>query len=362
MLRKSLLTLPILLFLASPPLLAQEQAPGTPPEQENVRTYIVQKGDTLWDISQKFIEDPYYWPDLWANNPDILNPHLITPGQKLRIYAGPIMVIGVEPTPPPAEPEAAAVAEPVAEPVIETPPPVAAEPQVLVTVPAGIGYISAEALSGAGTVYDYPEGRKLAATGDTVFVHMQPQSKPEIGEHYDIFMTREEIFHPASKRRIGYEIDHLGTLEITALGKDLQTAVIRKTFREIERGAWLVPQRPARQEIALRRAEADLSGYILSSSSHRTIRGVSDLVFIDLGGKHGLKIGNLLTIIRPRRATEEVRADSRTKAEVTYPDELIGFALVVDVKQDASTAVLLKALSPTLTGDRVRTQTGEFTR
>lgn len=360
MLRKSLLALPILLFLATPPLLAQEQAAGNAPEQESVRTYVVQKGDTLWDISQKFIEDPYYWPDLWANNPDILNPHLITPGQKLRIYAGPIMVVSVEPPPPPAEP----VTEPVAEPVVETPPPppVAAEPQVLVTVPAGAGYISAEALAGTGTIYDYPEGRKLAATGDTVFVRMQPQIKAEVGERYDIFMTKEEIFHPVSKRRIGYEIDRLGTLEITALGKDLQTAVIRKTFREIERGAWLVPQRPTRQEIALRRADVDVSGYILSSASHRTIRARNELVFIDLGEKHGLKTGNLLTITRPRQATEEVKADSRTKAEVTFPDELVGFALVVDTKEDSATAVLLKALSPALIGDRVRTQTGEFTR
>ena len=57
--------------------------------------YTVKQGDTLWDISQRFIKDPYYWPNLWSNNPAIGNPHLIYPGQKLRIYDGRIVIIPV---------------------------------------------------------------------------------------------------------------------------------------------------------------------------------------------------------------------------------------------------------------------------
>jgi hypothetical protein len=54
-----------------------------------VSSYIVKKGDTLWDLSESFLEDPFRWPEIWENNPHIENPHLIYPGDSLNVDGTP---------------------------------------------------------------------------------------------------------------------------------------------------------------------------------------------------------------------------------------------------------------------------------
>ena len=65
-----------------------EPEPGKPLFMNRISSNIVQKGDTL-DISTMFLEDPWYWPEIWFKNPQVENPHLIYPGDTLAIvYIG----------------------------------------------------------------------------------------------------------------------------------------------------------------------------------------------------------------------------------------------------------------------------------
>ena len=74
---------------ASAPTLAQDEASGqsmsVPLAPDAPDTYVVKRGDTLWDISAVFLRDPWYWPEIWYVNPAIENPHLIYPGDVLHL-------------------------------------------------------------------------------------------------------------------------------------------------------------------------------------------------------------------------------------------------------------------------------------
>ena len=71
-------------------------------------TYTVRSGDTLWDLSGRFLNNPWYWPKIWSYNPEITNPHWIYPGNVLKFY--------------PSAEEAPARVEPVETPVAEAEP------------------------------------------------------------------------------------------------------------------------------------------------------------------------------------------------------------------------------------------------
>ena len=56
----------------------RESAPG--------ETHSVTRGDTLWDLSQRYLGSPWYWPKVWSYNPEIANPHWIYPGNQVRFF------------------------------------------------------------------------------------------------------------------------------------------------------------------------------------------------------------------------------------------------------------------------------------
>ena len=72
---------------APPPLAVDVQTPSAeaapPPD-----TYTVKPGDTLWDLSGRFLNNPWYWPKIWSYNPEITNPHWIYPGNLLKFFPG----------------------------------------------------------------------------------------------------------------------------------------------------------------------------------------------------------------------------------------------------------------------------------
>ncbi|NJL59131.1 MAG: LysM peptidoglycan-binding domain-containing protein [Desulfobacteraceae bacterium] len=250
--------------------------------------YIVKKGDTLWDISQKLLKSPWRWKILWDQNKDIPipNPNLIYPGQKLRLIstASPPPTAKPAPAPPPSAPP-----EPLPEEVIsDTPaqipePPPAAPPYYIYSPINRVGFIRKEQIVSEGAILRGRDVKNNLSTGDLVYIR-EPNDKPmTIGKQYTIFRTlpiREE------QRFIGIQHRMIGLVEISE--KESQGIVIGKiieSYRPIVAGDLLMSNVPRSPRVILSESRNGINGKILMSEDNTKAFGEHHTVFIDKGEK-----------------------------------------------------------------------------
>lgn len=308
--------------------------------------YTVKQGDTLWDISQRFIKDPYYWPNLWSNNPDIGNPHLIYPGQKLRIYDGriEIVAVGAEIASPASDVGAAVV----------TP-----EEILLINTYGGAqSFISAGEVDSLGTLVDTVDNRVMVTTDDSVFLEMRDLSATKPGDVYELMTLGPQVFHPISKKPIGFQTIQLGTLEITEVTPTVAVATITNALREIERGAKLRLYNPIPDRIPRLLADHVIEGYVLSDEIGKLTIGQWEVILLDIGQETGLQIGHELKIYRTRHATE--RVDKKKGEALVLPEVDLGDAIVLEVRDGFAEALVTRINKLAIyRGDQVRTKIKE---
>ncbi len=309
--------------------------------QDNPRIYTIQKGDTLWGISKRFITDPLYWPNLWANNPFIRNPHLIYPGQNVAIYDGRIELLPEYQKVETQEP-AAVEQEPLPEPVEE----------ITFNISTDLNsFISTSQLQDAGHIVDTVDNRIMMTEGDTCFLQMKDE-EAVVGKQYQIFKLSDAVVHPATEKTMGHQIIWRGNLQLTAAHEQVYSGTITKAVNEIERGDLLLPLVEHQNTIALKRSETPLEGTIIAAHPEKMTLGQHDVFYLDFGADAGLEVGNMLTIVRPRHATELALQDD----EIILPDTLLGRAMVVKTDAETSAAIILKSAEPIYRGDLVYTE------
>ncbi len=307
--------------------------------------YTVKEGDTLWDISRRFIKDPYYWPNLWSHNPDISNPHLIYPGQKLRITDGRIEVI------PTTEEEAAPV---VAElpPMEPMPEPVALD--MVSTLGGARGFLGAADLESAGALLDTVDNRILISTGEKVFLEMKDLESLRPGDVFQLVEVGDKVLHPVDRSIVGYLVDDLGTVEVIETTQSVAVAIVTDAKKEIFRGARVRPYVEVPNKVARKYSEQVLLGYIVTAAEGKLALGQYDVIHIDIGAEDGLEVGHQLEIYRTRELTKAARQDAAE--DTVLPDVELGQAIVLDVQQNTAAAVILSIGNlPLYRGDRVAT-------
>ena len=176
--------------------------------------YVIKKGDTLWGLSDRFLKDPHYWPDLWAANPkQITNPHLIFPGQKLKVYPDRIEVAQAATETPQVPEEKKEIAEEVA-------------PEKTFSVTGGEGFLLEKGFNAAGVIIAAQENRQLLGEGDIAYTDIGSESGAKTGKYYSIFKNAGPVTHPVSSVVMGSKIVPLGTLKLEEMKEKTSSAVI----------------------------------------------------------------------------------------------------------------------------------------
>lgn len=333
------------------------------PATQELHPYIIKRGDTLWDISNSFLKDPFLWPFIWKANPSITNPDLIFTGNKLMIPSlSPIerALQAVEKQEPSKE-----AAAPVEEPIrqhegltgahVTVPKPVPAETGE--EMPAGgsrlvmpeeqiYPIIDKYAMLSAGFVSDeetkdiitgaQEKGKSIFGYDDIVYVSMRNADTIKIGDKYLIYTHIHNVNHPRTGRNFGKLIKGLGILQITAKdpAADVLTARITLSFDAIEKGNMLTPyQEPMPIYHTPQKKGKDISGYVLEVTDRRSINAQVDIVYLDRGTADGVEPGDRFLVYQ-----DPVKRG--------FPRKVIGEVQVMLVKEHTSTAVVGRSTEP----------------
>jgi len=316
---------------------------------DDARIYVIKKGDTLWGISQRFIKDPEYWPNLWANNPFVTNPHLIYPGQKIKFHDGRIEIVPTQAGEQVDEAIDKSTEEQAeTEEIIQLPKPV---DEYTIRVSGDEGFIATDDFEPVGMLADTVDNRYMMVAGDTVFVTFEDLGAVRPGDRFAVVRETGKVFHPHTGRYVGERIRELGTIEVRQVHRDVATAEIIDSKFEIQRGDKLLMNSPQRFDIELKKASAPLEGVLVEGRKNKAALSEFDFVYVDLGSKDGLEKGNMLNIVRERQVTELAEARA-----LDLPARLMGAAIVVDVRATTATALVLKSVDAIERGDKVIAQ------
>jgi LysM repeat protein len=310
-------------------------------------TYVVQKGDTLWDISARFLKKPWYWPEIWHVNPDIRNPHLIYPGDVLSIYyvdGKPMLAVngygaGDYRLSPQIRTEALD-SESDRFPI-----------QALRAFLLRPQVVAEEELKNAAHIVDSQDKRLIYGTGDTLYA--RGLSDTSIGSRYSVFRPGRALTNPDNgKEVLGYEAIYASDAEVVRDG-DPSTVVLEESVREVLRGDRLLPleANPADMGFYPHEPPASTNGQIISLFD--ALSGIANyqVAVINLGKRNGIEPGHVLAVNQAGRVVNDAYHGKDQSRTVKLPDEQSGLMMVFRSFEKVSYGIIMESERPIRIGD-----------
>jgi LysM repeat protein len=325
---------------------------GIPLADNAPDSYVVKRGDTLWGIAKVFLRDPWYWPEIWQVNPQVHNPHLIYPGDTLRL----VYIDG--------QPQI----------VLQRGDGVRVEPRVrsepidsaITTIP----YATVAAFMSKPTVLDRDQIKTapyvlatrdlhvVMSEGDTVYARGFT-SPAELGSHYNVVRVGDALIDPDDNRVLGYDGIFTGSGHVTRQG-DPTTLIMTESARESRAGDKLIPGGvDVPLDFIPSAPRVKTNGRIISVANGVTVIGQYEVVVVNRGARDGLAPGNVLGVFDtgPVVADTDKRGffnlDRLGAKRVQLPSERTGTFMVFKTFDNISYGLIMEATNLIRVGDKI---------
>jgi hypothetical protein len=337
-------------------------------------SHTVVKGDTLWDVSGRFLGSSYEWPRLWSYNPEITNPHWIYPGHVLRLREGAEggFVAG---EPGPEGGAATGVA------------------RLLRKGGSGLGsirgtvvigeqvYLDEKALRESARIVGSPADHMMFSPTDEVYLQFKKNEQLVEGKEVIVFRRIHRVeLSPKSGRassRIysagdgGEIVRVIGALRVSSVDQDkrIARAVVTEAIDPIERGFEIADIPRTLADVPPKVNNRKVQAHIVAATEALGALGENQLVFIDAGSKQGVETGNRFFVVRQgdpwrqtlhstERLSGETRPEPHPLPDKAYPPSVVGEARAIYVREDSSTALITGSIVELTPGDRVELREG----
>ena len=321
------------------------------------QVYVVKKGDTLWDISKRFLKNPVRWPEIWASNKHVKNPHWIFPGDRLLMctYNGK-PIIGKDEgdgcegiirrytggTGTKLQPQVRVESLNNAIPVIPL--------EYIKHWLERSTIVTPESIQGTPYILGTADQRVLAAKGQTVYAR---GNGLEVGQRYAVYREGEPyMFTDANgkKYNAGLELIQVASGVAVRGENDITTLELTDTYNaEVRRGDRVLPEYDPMlptlfyptnaEEVVAGGQVVRVMGSIGTAAKH-------SVVTIDRGSLQGVQVGHVLTV----NQKGEVVTDPKTKERVQLPGQRIGNIMVFKNFENLSYAYVLDSELPIKVG------------
>jgi hypothetical protein len=324
--------------------------------------YTVKTGDTLWDISKVFLRDPWYWPEIWYVNPQVANPHLIYPGDVLKLVyidGQPRVTLGDR------EGTESGGGKRLS-------PQVRREPlsQAITAIPYDViaGFMGRPTLLDGDQVKSAPyvvalrDGHVIGATGNEIYAKGIGSAAADA--RYSVIHVEEKIFDPETRDLLGYSGIYVGSGPVAITG-DPAKILLTDSAREALQGDKLFPESvDVNVDFVPHAPASEIDARVIAVRDH-TRMGQYQVIALNRGQRAGLEPGHVLAIsqtgsvVRDTYSKGGMSATSTSTSRghgkaVQLPDERIGLAMVFKAFDKMSYALVMETSHEIRQGDSAR--------